>query len=233
MPILITNVQNVINITVLHKNKYYISILVGVFLLSYLFLYNFATQASILPPPTSQSEDKKPKKLPKVTKSFKLDWFKKNGYKDFIEPKVSFIKRKKNKSEVIEYSYRPMLIHDMPNKERIDRIQSSYNFYFFPRSRKHYYGVGIGANIILFSNKLKEWALANRNKELKNGVHPFMRFIVGHKITDFKFNNFKYPLYLRLEHTISPAYKFHTELGKAGDKLELTEFRASISIYIE
>ena len=68
--------------------------------------------------------------LEEAERNFGFGFFSQKGYKDFIEPRVSFVKRHGESSEVIEYSWRPMEIYDMPHKERIDIIRCSFNKYF-------------------------------------------------------------------------------------------------------
>lgn len=171
--------------------------------------------------------------LDKVDRDWGLRPFKKNGYQMLAEPRISFIKRKPEYSEVVEYSWQPLIIEKMPHHERIDRIRFSFNRYYFSgRERRIFYGGGLGGNIILFNHELKDWATAN-NLSLKDGVNGLGRLFFGYKFSEFTFNKWTYPVVFRVEAIISPAYKFGGNLGEAGDRLELNEITAGLSLGIE
>jgi hypothetical protein len=126
-----------------------------------------------------------------------------------------------------------MQIHDMPHKERIDLVRFSYNRYFFSGpEKKMFFGGGVGGNIILFNDKLKDWA-SDRGISLKDGLNGLGRLFLGFKIREFPFNKTVYPIVFRVDAMISPPYKFGGELGHAGDRLKLTEITAGISFSIE
>ncbi len=185
----------------------------------------------LLPPP---AEEKKPVKLDKVDRSFGLRWFQKDGYRDFFEPRVAFIKRKEGYSEVIEYAWRPLEIYDMPHRERIDRVQCCYNRYFFSGpERRLFYGAGVGGNIVLFNQKLKDWGTEHGNIDLKDGVNGLGRVFVGYKVSEFTFGRTTYPVVVRVDGFFSPPYRFGGTLGRAGDELELTEIKADVAFSIE
>ena len=171
--------------------------------------------------------------LDKVERDWGLRPFKKNGYRMLAEPRISFIKRKPDYSEVVEYSWQPLIIEKMPHHERIDRIRFSFNRYYFTgRERRIFYGGGLGGNIILFNHELKDWAVAN-NLSLKDGVNGLGRLFFGYKFSEFTFNKWTYPVVFRVDAIISPAYKFGGNLGEAGDRLELNEITAGLSLGIE
>lgn len=169
----------------------------------------------------------------KVDRDWGLRPFMKNGYQPMVEPRISFIKRKDMYSEVVEYSWLPLIIKEMPNRERIDRVQFSFNRYYFTGpERKIFYGGGLGGNIILFSHDLKTWGTRN-NINLKDGVNGLGRLFFGYKFSEFKFNRWTYPVVFRVDAMFSPAYKFGGLLGEAGDRLELSEIKAGLSLGIE
>ncbi len=181
------------------------------------------------PPPTEEPKHK----LDKVERSFGAGFFRRSGYQTFLEPRVSFVKRKERYSEVIEYSWRPMLIKDMPHKERIDHLRCSINRYYYAgKDKKIFYGGGIGGNVILFNDKLKEYAQA-RKLHLRDGVNGLARVFAGYKVTDFQFGKATYPVVLRVDAFFSPPYKFGGEIGQAGNQLRLTEVVGGISFSIE
>ncbi|MBF0500883.1 MAG: hypothetical protein HQM09_12165 [Candidatus Riflebacteria bacterium] len=172
-------------------------------------------------------------KLDKVERSWGLRPFRMSGYQTFVEPRIAFIKRKKDFSEVIEYSWRPLLILDMPHKERIDRIQFSFNRYYFTGPEKRsFYGGGLGGNIILFNQSLKSWG-KDRALDLKDGVNGLGRVFLGYKWREIRFLGETYPVVLRVDGIFSPSYEFGGNLGRAGDKLNLTEIRGGLSFSIE
>lgn len=187
-------------------------------------------------PPVSTEGSTEPRKAPaldKVKRSFGLGWFRKKGYVDFVEPRVSFVKRADQTSDVIEYSWRPMQIYNMPHKERIDLIRFSLNRYFFLGSdKKIFYGGGLGGNVVLFSNKLKDWA-NQRKFSVKDGVNGLGRVFCGYKIRDYEFMGELYPIVLRFDAVFSPPYRFGGPLGDAGEKLKLTEVTFGIAFSIE
>ncbi|RCK78666.1 MAG: hypothetical protein OZSIB_1193 [Candidatus Ozemobacter sibiricus] len=187
--------------------------------------------AGLLPPP---GEEKKPVKLEKVERSFGVRWFRKEGYKDFFEPRVAFIKRKPHFSETIEYAWRPMEIFDMPHRERIDRVQCLYNRYYFAgHERRLFYGAGVGGNIVLFNQKLKDWAKQHRNIDLQDGVNGLGRLFVGYKVSQITLGKKVYPVVVRVDGFFSPDYRFGGTLGRAGDRLELSEIKADVGLSIE
>ncbi|MBI3037998.1 hypothetical protein HYY75_02950 [bacterium] len=186
-----------------------------------------------LPEPSSFTNSKKPAVIDKTERSFGLRWFRMNGYHDFVEPRIAFIKRKSGNSEVIEYSWRPMRIVKMPNHERIDRIQCSFNRYFFGGRKKNiFYGFGAGGNVILFNKKLHEWG-KQRKIFLSDGVNGLGRLFAGYKLRDISVGKTKYPLVFRVDGLFSPPYRFGGELGRAGDKLKLSEVTANFAFSIE
>lgn len=183
------------------------------------------------PPPTKP--EKKPPKLEKVERSPGLGYFRKNGFKDFFEPRVAFIKRRERHSEVVEYAWRPMVLHDMPAKERIDLVRFSINRYYFSGpEKKIFYGGGLGGNIILFNNALKDWGKLH-SLSLKDGVNGLGRVFVGMKFSEFRFGKTTYPVVFRADAFFSPPYRFGGNVGKAGEELMLTEITAGISFSIE
>jgi hypothetical protein len=171
--------------------------------------------------------------LEKVDRSFGFGWFRANGYRDSLEPRVSFVKRLSGHSEVIEYAWRPMEIYGMPHKERIDRVRCLYNRYYFSKNRTLFYGAGVGGNLIFFNRKLKDWAKTKQNLELKDGVNGLGRVFVGYKLRDFAFRGKTYPVVARVDGFFSPDYRFGGTLGAAGDRLDLTEIRGGINFSIE
>lgn len=171
----------------------------------------------------------------KVETSLGMGWFRKNGYVDFVEPRVSFVKRKKDFSEVIEYDWRPMQIFNMPHKERIDVIRCSFNRYYYSgQEKKIFYGFGLGGNILLFNSNLKDWG-AERGLSLKDGVNGLGRLFGGYKVAEVQvpFLKTKYPVVVRFDAIFSPTYKFGGYLGAAGDRLKLTEFSVGLGFSIE
>lgn len=181
-----------------------------------------------------ESSVKKPAVIDKVERSFGARFFNMKGYVDFIEPRVAFIKRKPDFSEVIEYSWRPMLIHDMPHKERIDRIQCSFNrYYYIDKQKKVFVGAGVGGNIVLFSEKLKDWARTNAKVNLRDGINGLGRVMAGYKIRDIPFGKWKFPLVVRADAFFSPPYRFGAALGDAGEKLKLTEAKIGLALSVE
>lgn len=169
----------------------------------------------------------------KVDRDWGLRPFMKNGYQPMVAPRISFIKRKEMYSEVVEYSWQPLIIKNMPNRERIDRVQFSFNRYYFTGpNHKIFYGGGLGGNIILFNHDLKDWGTRN-NINLKDGVNGLGRLFLGYKFSQFTFNRWTYPVVFRVDATFSPAYKFGGILGEAGDRLELNEIQAGLSLGIE
>jgi hypothetical protein len=179
------------------------------------------------------AEPKKELKLQKAERSFGAGWFRKSGYKDFIEPRVSFYKRKGDYSEVVEYAWRPMVIHGLSNKERIDVIRFLYNrYYYFGREKRVFGGVGVGGNALMFSRELKDWAML-RKIDLKDGLSGLGRVAFGYKFSQFKFGKKVYPLVVRIDGYFSPPYRFGGNLGAAGDKLKLTEITGGLSFSIE
>ena len=190
-----------------------------------------------LPPATpagkAVSQTAKGPVFDKVDRDWGLRPFMKNGYQTLVAPRISFIKRKDLYSEVVEYSWQPLIIKNMPHHERIDRVQFSFNrYYFLGPDRKIFYGGGLGGNIILFNHDLKEWGTRN-NINLKDGVNGLGRLFLGYKFREFTFNRWTYPIVFRVDATFSPAYKFGGNLGEAGDRLELTEIKAGLSLGIE
>lgn len=170
--------------------------------------------------------------LEKVAPEFGARWFRKNGYKDFFEPRVAFIKRKTGYSEVIEYSWRPMVPFGMRNDERIDRVQFSFNRYYYNGPRI-FYGGGLGGNVILFTQALKDIAKDRHKLDLKDGVNGLARVFAGYKIRDFKFGKYRFPLVARVDAVFSPDYKFGGELAQSGDKIKLTEVTGGLALSIE
>lgn len=172
--------------------------------------------------------------LEQAEQNFGVGFFRREGFKSFIEPRVSFVKRKPGKSEVIEYSWRPMVLDDMPHRERIDLIRCSFNFYRFPQNNKKvFYGAGVGGNVVLFNEKLKDWAKTHRNIDLKDGVNGLGRLFLGCKLQDFTFANKVYPVVARVDAFFSPPYRFGASLHRAGEELKLTEVTFGISFSIE
>jgi len=205
------------------------------FLCALLFCFSIAapTDAGLLSASPS-SEGKKPAVFEKVKPSFGIKWFRKDGYRDFFEPRVAFIKRKERFSEVIEYSWRPMEIFNMPHRERIDRVQCCYNRYWYNGPEKRiFFGGGFGGNIILFNQKLKDWAKANAKVNLKDGVNGLGRVFAGYKVSEFKFGKTVFPVVIRVDGFFSPPYKFGATIGRAGDQLKLTEVKADVALSIE
>ncbi len=177
--------------------------------------------------------DKPPLKLEKAERNFGWGWFSKSGYQSFIEPRVAFVKRMAKYSESVEYSWRPMVLKNMPHKERIDQLRFSFNRYYYSgRDRKVFYGAGLGGNAILFNRELKDWGNAN-GLSLKDGINGLGRLFAGFKFSEFKFNNKVYPLVLRADAFISPDFKFGGNVGEAGDRIKLTEFQIGIAFSIE
>ncbi|HNW35805.1 MAG TPA: hypothetical protein PKM25_12780 [Candidatus Ozemobacteraceae bacterium] len=170
--------------------------------------------------------------LEKVLPEFGARWFRKSGYKDCFEPRVAFIKRKNGYSEVIEYSWRPMVPFGMKNDERIDRVQFSFNRYY-RNGPRIFYGGGIGGNVILFTQALKDLAKTQYKLALKDGVNGLGRIFAGYKIRDFSFGKYKFPLVARVDAIFSPAYEFGGELGRSGDKMKLTEITGGLALSIE
>ncbi|MBP7633071.1 hypothetical protein KBA41_02795 [Candidatus Ozemobacteraceae bacterium] len=170
--------------------------------------------------------------LEKVAPEFGARWFTKNGYKDFFEPRIAFIKRKIGYSEVIEYSWRPMVPFGMKNDERIDRVQFSFNRYYY-NGPKIFYGGGVGGNIILFTDALKDLGKARYNLDLKDGVNGLFRAFAGYKIRDFKFGKYKFPLVARVDAIYSPPYEFGGDLAASGNKIKLTEVTAGLALSVE
>lgn len=169
----------------------------------------------------------------KVDRDWGVGYFRLNGYRDFLEPRISFIKRKPDYSEVIEYAWRPMVISDMPHNERIDRIRCLINRYYFAgRNRRFFYGAGLGGNIILFNDDLKDWAKA-RGLTLEDGVHGAGRLFAGYQVREIRFMKKLYPVVIRVDAHISPDYKFGGTLGRAGDRLELSEIKLALNFGIE
>lgn len=183
--------------------------------------------------PIASSSAPDPNRPEKVERDWGVGYFRLNGYHDFLEPRISFIKRKPDYSEVIEYSWRPMEIVDMPHHERIDRIRCLINRYYFAgRERRFFYGAGLGGNIILFNDDLKDWA-KTRGISLQDGVHGAGRLFLGYKLREIRFMKKLYPVVARLDAHISPDYKFGGYLGRAGDRLELSEIKLGLSFSIE
>ncbi|HNV68769.1 MAG TPA: hypothetical protein PKO06_03665 [Candidatus Ozemobacteraceae bacterium] len=179
---------------------------------------------------TTNKPDNRPDK---VERDWGVGYFRLNGYHDFVEPRISFIKRKPHYSEVIEYSWRPMEVVDMPKHERIDRIRCLINRYYFTgRERRFFYGAGLGGNIVLFNDDLKDWA-KSRGLSLEDGVHGAGRVFVGYKIREVRFMKKLYPVVARIDAHISPDYKFGGILGRAGDRLELSEIKFGLNFSIE
>ncbi|OQA09646.1 MAG: hypothetical protein BWY66_00475 [bacterium ADurb.Bin374] len=170
--------------------------------------------------------------LEKVAPEFGARWFTKNGYKDFFEPRVAFIKRKIGYSEVIEYSWRPMVPFGMKNDERIDRVQFSFNRYYY-NGPKIFYGGGVGGNIILFTDALKDLGKARYNLDLKDGVNGLCRAFAGYKIRNFRFGKYTFPLVARVDAIYSPAYEFGGDLAASGNKIKLTEVTAGLALSVE
>lgn len=172
--------------------------------------------------------------IEKAERNLGCGWFKTKEFKAFIEPSISFVKRKADYSEVIEYSWRPLLIRDMPKKERIDRIRFSYNRYQYAGSRKQFfYGGGVGGHIILFTRKLKDWAQENVALDLKDGVNGLGRVFCGYKLREISIGKTVYPVVLRVDGFFSPAYEYGGRLGRAGEKLNLTEVKVALAFSIE
>ncbi|MFZ2959169.1 MAG: hypothetical protein WA705_19970 [Candidatus Ozemobacteraceae bacterium] len=172
-------------------------------------------------------------KLDKVARSWGVNLFMVNGYQTMIEPRIAFIKRKSGHSEVIEYSWRPMIIKDMPHKERIDHIKFSFNRYYFTgKNKRSFYGAGIGGNIILFNQALKDWG-KERSIDLKDGVNGLGRVFIGHKLSEIKFMGDTYPVVVRVDGILSPPYDFGGNLGQAGNRLTFTEVRAALNFSVE
>jgi hypothetical protein len=172
-------------------------------------------------------------KLDKVERSWGIRPFMINGYQTMVEPRIAFIKRKVNYSEVIEYSWRPMLIKDMPHKERIDRVQFSFNRYYYTgEDKRSFYGAGIGGNIILFNQALKDWG-KERSIDVQDGVNGLGRVFFGHKLSEIKFLGETYPIVARVDGIFSPPYEFGGNLGEAGTRLTFTEVRGGLSFSIE
>ena len=172
--------------------------------------------------------------LEKVDRQFGFGFFRANGYKDSIEPRVTFIKRKPTYSEAIEYSWRPMQLHDMPHKERIDRIRCTFNRYqFLGKDRRMFYGAGLGGNIILFNKQLKDWGKRYRNIGVQDGVNGLVRLFGGYKVSEFTLGKTVYPIVLRIDAFFSPPYRFGASLHKAGEELTLSEVTAGINFSIE
>jgi len=190
----------------------------------------------ITPGAFAEGESSKPASgtpvLEKVSPEFGARWFRKDGYKDFFEPRVSFVKRKSGYSEVIEYSWRPMVPFGMRNDERIDRVQFSFSRYYYS-GPKIFYGAGVGGNIILFTDGLKDLAKTRYNLDVKDGVNGLGRVFAGYKLRDFSFGKYKFPLTLRIDAVFSPDYKFGGEMGRAGDKIELTEITGGFAFSVE
>ncbi|MBF0407945.1 MAG: hypothetical protein HQM10_11360 [Candidatus Riflebacteria bacterium] len=179
------------------------------------------------------SQPKKVSERGKVERSLGLGYFRMDGYTDFVEPRLSFIKRKNSYSEVVEYSWRPMFIKDMPNKERIDRVQFTINRYYFTSpAKKFFYGGGLGGNFIFFNKGLKDWG-KERSIDLKDGINGLARLFIGWKISEFKFLKTVYPLVFRVDASFSPPYKFGGTLGRAGEEIKLTQIFAGLSFSIE
>jgi len=209
------------------KLKYLFFIVVFVFFAAPFLTAEESTEPNIEP-------EKKPMALEKVERSFGARWFSMKGYKDFFEPRVAFIKRKSSFSEVIEYCWRPLVIYDMPHKERIDRIQFSFNRYYYSgKEKKLFYGAGAGGNVILFSQKLKDWGKKFADLDLHDGVAGLCRVFLGYKLSEFKLGRTVYPIVFRVDGYFSPPYKFGAVLGHAGEELKLTEINAGISFSIE
>ncbi|MBF0545163.1 MAG: hypothetical protein HQM08_12045 [Candidatus Riflebacteria bacterium] len=185
------------------------------------------------PDDQAASSPKRITKFGKVEQSWGLRYFHSSGYVDFVEPRISFIKKKAQQSETIEYGWRPMLIQNMPNKERIDRVQFTFNHYFFTSPKKNvFYGAGVGGNFIFFSQSLKNWA-HDRNINLKDGINGLGRIFLGCKVGEFKLFKTVYPLVIRVDAAFSPPYKFGGTLGKAGDQIKLTEVYGGLGFSIE
>lgn len=170
--------------------------------------------------------------LEKVAPEFGARWFRKDGYKDFFEPRVAFIKRKSGYSEVIEYSWRPMVPFGMKNDERIDRVQFSFNRYYY-KGPKIFYGGGVGGNIILFTDGLKDLGKTGYKLDLKDGVNGLFRAFAGYKIRDFTFGKYKFPLVARVDAIYSPPYEFGGDLAGCGDRIKLTEVTAGLALSVE
>lgn len=169
----------------------------------------------------------------KVERDWGMGYFRLNGFHDFVEPRIAFVKRKSDYSEVIEYSWRPMEVVDMPEHERIDRIRCLINRYYFSGpERRFFYGAGVGGNIVLFNNDLKDWAKA-RGFALKDGVQGAGRVFVGYKIREVRFMGKLYPVVARVDAHISPDYNFGGNLGRAGNQLELSEIKFGLNFSIE
>ena len=175
-----------------------------------------------------------PFEIEPAERNFGFGFFRQKGYKDFIEPRVSFVKRRGLTSEAIEYSWRPMQIHDMPHKERIDIIRCSFSKYFFTNpSRTAFFGVGLGGNVILFNQKCKDWAKQNAKIDLKDGVNGLGRFFLGYRLSTFTFGKTEYPVVARFDAFICPDYNFGGRLGHAGEKLELSEYKVGVNFSYE
>lgn len=173
-------------------------------------------------------------KIEEAERSFGLGYFRMKGFRSFVEPSISFIKRKEGYSEVIEYSWRPLWIRHMPDNVRIDRIRFSFNRYYYSGSEKKiFYGAGLGGHLVLFNRALKDWAKVNRGLDLKDGLNALGRVFFGYKLHEITFGKTVYPVVLRFDAFLSPDYKFAGELGRAGEKLRLTEFKLGISFSIE
>lgn len=183
----------------------------------------------------SDSKDTSPKKksLEKIQPAFGCGYFIVKGYKTFLEPRVSFVKKKNDFSEVIEYSWRPMVLKGTPRSERIDRVRLGFNRYYFTgKDKRIFFGGGIGANVILFNDDLKKYGDANK-LNLKDTVRGLGRVFVGYKISKVKVFNTEYPIVFRVDAFGSPDYKFGGELARAGDRLKLTEVTAGLGFSIE
>lgn len=203
----------------------------GIFIASIIILLSMCSSASAAED-ASRDTASGTAVLEKVAPEFGARWFRKNGYKDFFEPRVAFIKRKIGYSEVIEYSWRPMVPFGMRNDERIDRIQFSFNRYYY-KGPRIFYGGGIGANVILFTQPLKDIAKDRHNLSLKDGVNGLGRVFAGYKIRDLTFGKYKFPLVLRVDAVFSPAYEFGGELGQSGNKIKMTEITGGLALSIE
>jgi len=171
--------------------------------------------------------------LDKVETNWGLSPFRKEGFYDFVAPRVSFIKRLGDHAEVIEYVWQPLRIYDMPDHERIDRLQFTYNRYQYAgAARRFFYGAGVGGNVILYNRNLKDWAAA-RGIALRDGVTGLGRVFAGYVLRQVRFLKYRYPLVFRVEAVITPDVKFGGELGRAGHRLETSEIRAGLSFSVE
>ncbi|HEY9069394.1 MAG TPA: hypothetical protein VIV61_04000 [Candidatus Ozemobacteraceae bacterium] len=211
----------------IYTNKYNTMIAISLLLLTLLFAVPQASAGEEAAKHASGTPV-----LEKVSPEFGARWFRKEGYKDFFEPRVSFVKRKTGYSEVIEYSWRPMVPFGLKNDERIDRVQFSFSRYYYSGPRI-FYGAGVGGNIILFTEGLKDLAKARYNLDVKDGVNGLGRVFAGYKLRDFTFGKYKFPLTLRIDAVFSPDYKFGGEMGRAGDKIELTEITGGFAFSVE